>query len=329
MSSRVAIIILAVALVLTNVGQGFFWFNNKKNTIAKYEEQQTELLMQLQAYGDDVTCYTVKTTVKPGDKISPDNVEAITYPASYVTDQMVTDPNEIYGKLFKITLAHGTPITKNMTMVDEIRADTRDYDIIVDTWPVGLEVGDYIDINIQMPYGDRYIVVPYKRVYEVNENTLKVYLTAAELDTYIGAYIDHALNEQYGSQIFATRYVEPGLQDEAVAYYAVPSNIATLMQKNPNIVDKEELGKANQWRSSIEELLLIFRDYDDTVDSDGATLAAMRARYMDAVKNDVETERSDREQNADAEGDEDSEYSDDTMWEDTSTDNDAGEDDGL
>lgn len=323
MSNKVVIIVLCLVLVLSNAGQAFFWFNNKKNTVAKYEEEQTKLLMQLQAYGSDVTCYTVKTTVKPGDKITPDNVEAITYPSSYVTDQMVTDPSEIYGKLFKITLAHGTPITKNMTMVDEIRADTRDYDIIVDTWPVGLEPGDYIDINIQMPYGDRYIVVPYKRVYEVNENTLKVYLTAAELDTYIGAYIDHALNEQYGSQIFATRYVEPGLQDEAVAYYAVPSNIATLMQKNPNIVDKEELSKANQWRSSIEELLAIFRDYDDTVDSDGATLAAMRARYMESVKSDVDAERSDREKNGDSSTSDS--YSDDDIWDDTS----AGEDDGL
>ena len=309
-------IIVAIALIIiTNVLQGVFWFKNKAKTISKYEQEQAALVMQLEAYGSDTVCYTVKTSVKPGDQITMDNIETITYPSSYVTAQMVTNASDIYGKLFKVALVHGTPITYNMTMEDDIRADTRDYDIMLDSWPGGLEPGDYIDINITMPYGDRYIVVPYKRVYEVNENTLKVYLTAAELDTYIGACVDEALNEKYGATIFATRYVMPGLQDEAVAYYAVPTNIAALIQKNPNIIDKEELAKANQWRSSIEELLTIFRDSEDTVDTDGATLAEKRAQYNDAVMSDVNARRE-----ADAENGDSSvpDGEDEFSWEDTS-----------
>jgi len=311
--NRKWIIIIIVAVILTNVIQGVFWFRNKAAAVARYEEQQLQLVSQLQAYGSDVTCYTVKTSVKPGDEITPDNVEPITYPSSYVYDQMVTDANDIYGKLFKVTLMHGTPITYNMTMDDDVRADTRDYDIILDTWPVGLEVGDYIDINITMPYGDRYIVVPYKRVYQVNENSLKVHLTAAELDTYIGAYVDYALNVDYGCTIYATRYVEPGLQDKAAAYYAVPTNIAALIQKNPNIIDKEELGKANEWRSSIEELLTIFRDAEDTVDTDGEKLHKQRDAYIDAIKSDVNTAR-DMEDTESAEEEEDAST---IGWEDT------------
>ena len=33
-------------------------------------------------------------------------------------------------------------------------------------------------------------------------------------------------------RLYATRYVEPGLQQDAIAYYAVPDNIAALLQKN-------------------------------------------------------------------------------------------------
>lgn len=307
------IIIIVISVILTNAIQGFVWFKNKANTVARYEEQQAQLVNQLQAYGSDTTCYTVKTSVKPGDEITPDNIEAITYPSSYVYDQMVTDASDIYGKLFKVALMHGTPITYNMTMEDEVRADTRDFDILLDTWPVGLEAGDYIDINITMPYGDRYIVVPFKRVYEVNENSLKVHFTAAELDTYLGACVDEALNEQYGATIYATRYVEPGLQDSAVSYYAVPTNIAALIQKNPNIVDKQELGETNQWRASIEELLTIFRDSEDTVDSDGEKLHDKREEYRESIMSDVNTRRDMME-------DENSgTYKDDEFsWEDTS-----------
>lgn len=316
--SKKWVIILAVALVLTNVIQGFLWFRNKANTVARYEAEQTALTMQLQAYGSDVKCYTVKTSVKPGDTITADNIEVITYPSSYVTDQMVTSPTDIYGKLFKVTLVHGTPITYNMVMEDDVRADTRDYDIILDMWPVGLTAGDYIDINIEMPYGDRYIVVPYKRVYEVNENTLKVHFTAAELDTYLGALVDLALNSEYGATVFATRYVEPGLQDKAVAYYAVPNNIAALIQKNPNIVDKAELGETNQWRSSIEELLTIFRDTEDTVDSDGERLAEMRQEYSDSVMTDVNSRRDEEAQNGDSTSTSSSSGGDEFGWEEVS-----------
>lgn len=312
--NRKWIIIIVVTVILTNVIQGVFWFKNKANTVARYEEQQLQLVNQLQAYGSDTTCYTVKTSVKPGDEITPENIEPITYPASYVYEQMVTDANDIYGKLFKVSLAHGTPITFNMTMDDDVRADTRDYDILLDTWPVGLEVGDYIDININMPYGDRYIVVPYKRVYQVNENSLKVHFTAAELDTYLGAYVDYALNVEYGCSIYATRYVEPGLQDQAVAYYAVPTNIAALIQKNPNVVDKEELSKANEWRSSIEELLTIFRDMEDTVDTDGEKLYNQRERYNESIMSDVNTAR-DLQANEEVEAAESEE--DEFGWEDT------------
>ena len=315
--SKKWIIILVVMLVLTNLVQGVLWFRNKANTVASYEAEQTALVAQLQAYGDDVKCYTVKTSVKPGDTITTDNIEAITYPSSYVTDQMITNPSEIYGKLFKVTLAHGTPITYNMVMEDDVRADTRDYDIVLDMWPVGLTAGDYIDINVEMPYGDRYIVVPYKRVYEVNENTLKVHFTAGELDTYLGALVDEALNAEYGCTMFATRYVEPGLQDEAVAYYAVPNNIAALIQKNPNIVDKEELSKTNEWRSSIEELLTIFRDTEDTVDADGKRLAEQRAAYAESVMTDVNSRRDEEEQNGVAE-ESDNTNGDEFGWEEVS-----------
>lgn len=309
------VVILAILLVLCTGLSIFIGMKSKAKVVAKYEDEQAKLLATINAYGKEVTVYTVKSSVIAGEEITRDNVVTMTQYSSSVTDQMVTNIDEILGKEFKIALSNGTPITYNMVMEEPIQADTRDHDITVDSWPVGLVAGDYIDIKITMPYGDDYVVVPHKRVQEVNENTLKLHLTTDEWSRYVGAFVDYSLNEAYGATIYADKYVEPGLQVAAVAYYAVPNNIAALLQKNPNVVDKEAVGATNEWRSSIEELLTIFRDTEDTVDTDGATLAEKRAEYNQAVMADVNTERdeaADAEANAE---EEEEEY----IWTDTNT----------
>lgn len=179
-----------------------------------------------------------------------------------------------------------------------------------------------------MPYGDDYVVLSHKRVYSITENTIKLYLTELEWNLYQGAMVDFFLNTEYGCVIYADKYVEPGLQQKAVNYYAVPSNIAALLQKNPNIVDKEEAASLNDWRKSLEELLVIFRDNDDTVDADGSRLATGRAGLNDAVNTDQsayseakkEAEELAAEQEAEAEaGEEGDDYWDEDPTSDSAT----------
>lgn len=307
------IIILCILLVVSNGLVIFGFMHHNKKVVAAYEEERAKLVATINAFGSEVTVYTVKSSVQPGEEITNDNIVTMTQCSSMVSDQMVRNPSEILGKEFKIGLVNGTPITYNMVMEEPVRADTRDVDIVLDNWTVGLVEGDYIDVKITMPYGDDYIVIPHKRVYEVNENTLKLHLTADEWNMYVGAYVDYALNKAYGAVIYAAKYVEPGLQESAIAYYAVPTNIAALLQKNPNITNKEAVASTNQWRSSIEEMLSIFRDEEDTVDSDGAKLQEMREAYNDAVRTDVETQREDAERN----GENEDEDEDEVMWTDT------------
>lgn len=297
--------ILIALIVLTNAISLTVCITNKNNVVAKYEEEQAKLLATISAYGSEVTVYTVKTAVQPGEEITRDNIVPMTQCSSMVTDQMVQNVNDIIGKEFKIAVANGTPLTYNMVMAESVRADTRDKDIILDNWPVGLVAGDYIDIKIMMPYGDDYVVISHKRVYEVNESTLKLHLTVDEWESYVGAFVDYSLNAAYGCTIYADKYVEPGLQEAAITYYAVPTNIAALLQKNPNVTDKEAVATTNEWRSSIEEMLSIFRDEEDTVDTDGATLAEKRAQYTESVMADMNSRRENQQSNANAAEEED------------------------
>lgn len=293
MSRKQKIFIAAiVVLVLANIVQFVVWTNVRKSEKSELNREIASLEATIAAYGMDVTCWTVSTSVKAGDVITEESLESLSIPSTYVSSTYITNVDEILGKTYKVPLSNGTPITYDMILAESITDDMREYDIMLDKWTVGLEVGDYIDIRVIFPYSDDYIVIPHKKVLAINGETLKVYLTEEELLTYNGACLDWWLNEEYGASLYATTYIEPGLQQAAVKYYAVPDNIQALMQYDPNIVDKANLSDLSSWRNSIEELLVIFRDEDDTVDVDGGKIAAGRTQFNDAVKNDASSATS-------------------------------------
>lgn len=287
--NKKVVIALIVGTVVVTGGTSFFL---AKMHTTKVEEQLnakiTSLESTITAYGTEVPCYTVTSSVKAGDEITEDNLVVLNKPSTYVTAQDVTNSSEIIGKYFKIPLTYGTTLTYDMVMDEDVYDDTKEYDIIVDSWPVGLSVGDYIDIEIVYPYGDLYTVLSKKRVQSLNGETLKVHMDKAEHYKYEGAFVDYALNKEYGTTLRAVKYVEPGLQQAAISYYAVPDNIAALIQADPNVVEKTDYAALQSWRSGIDELLAIFRDEDDTVDTDGSKLAEMRDTYNGAVMTDVD-----------------------------------------
>lgn len=316
---NIVLVVLTVLFGVLNVIQFVVWRNINVQTSEKYTAQVMELQQKISSYGSDVQCVTVISSVKPGDIVTEDVLDYVTIPSSVVTDQFVTDTAAVVGRVFKIGVNAGTPLMANMTMEEVLDDDMRDRDITLDRVTVGLRVGDYIDIRITMPYGDEYIVIPHKRVYAINENTIKLYLSEYEWALYQGAMIDYYLNESYGCTIYADRYIEPGLQNAAIAYYAPPSNIAAMIAKNPNILDDvRELALKNStsWRNAIDELFVIFRDEEDTVDADAAKFAAGRQEFNQAVEDDRKSLAEDEDDANTSDSSEDS-TGDDDFWSDT------------
>lgn len=299
---NVVFIAATVILLVLNIVQFVVWRNINVNVSTQYANEVSKLEASLARYGSDVTVYTVSNPVKAGDLIQASNLEAFTITQNIDNDQYVHNIDDITGRVFKVAVNPGTPITSNMTMAEVIEDDMRDRDIVLDRITVGIEEGDYIDIRITMPYGDDYVVLSHKRVYGISENTVKVYLTEFEWLQYQGAMVDYYLNLEYGCSIYADRYIEPGIQQAAVKYYTVPRNIAQLMQKDPNIVDKAEASDLDTWRESIEELLIIFRDEEDTVDVDGGKFNEGRKNLNESVNSDRKTKAEEDAENAEGEG---------------------------
>lgn len=321
MSSKlnIALIVATVILLVLNIGQFIVWRGINVSTSETYAASIADLNATLAAYGPDVTVYTVSSAVKAGDVVASDNIEPFTIPSSVDSDQFVHNSSELVGRVFKIAVNPGTPITSNMTMSEPIEDDMRDRDIVLDRYTVGLEIGDYIDVRITMPYGDDYLVLNHKRVYDIGESTVKLYLSEFEWMQYQGAMVDYYLNQSYGATIYADKYIEPGVQQAAVKYYAVPTNIAALIQKNPNIIEKAEANDLNSWRSAIEELLIIFRDEEDTVDTDGSKFNSGRSTYNESVNSDRVTKAEETEETEDTTVEEEEEELGDDFWEEDIT----------
>ena len=110
-----------------------------------------------------------------------------------------------------------------------------------------IQTGDYIDVRLRMPDGTDYIVVSKKKI-EIptinggdSLNTIKIRVSEEEI-----MLMSNAIVEAYwakGSKLYATTYVEPGMQNQVTPTYLPSDKVVRLMDTDPNIltVAKSEL----------------------------------------------------------------------------------------
>ena len=121
---------------------------------------------------------------------------------------------------------------------DDVRE--QEYNSIV--LPIDLVTGNYIDIRLQLPNGQDFIVVSKKRVTipnfngETSTDTIKIKLAEEETLSLSSAIVEAYKIE--GSKLYATKYTEAGLQQASSPTYVVNNEVASLMDSDSNIVDK-------------------------------------------------------------------------------------------
>ena len=150
----------------------------------------------------------------------------------------------------KVTMNKNTVVTPNLIVQsDEIVTDDvrqQEYNMVV--LPVDLMTNDYIDIRLMTPSGQDFIVVSKTKV-DIPTNmdgsyitdTIRVNLREDEILS-----MSSAIVEAYGllgSKLYATKYVEAGMQDAAMPTYTPNASVTAQIQSNPNIVSvaSEEL----------------------------------------------------------------------------------------
>lgn len=248
-------ILLAVIVtaILTGGLATLITFKIHKHIKAKYDATIADYQARCDSLGTIVTCYTVKNQVDPGTEITEDLLQEQSTSEYFINSNYVLDKNNLIGKLCKIALTPGTPITQDMLMTEIIEDTLRDTDIIAGKYPAGTKVGDYLDLRITYPYGEDYLGISHIRVESLNDTTIKVYLDENQLLTYQAMLVDWYLTKDTGTSLYLTKYVEPGLQRAAQTYYTVPTNVANIMKEDPNAVEEAMSSAKALKRSTLEK----------------------------------------------------------------------------
>ena len=237
--------VLIGGVFLTNAVQFLIWHSSFASTKSAYTKQISALQNTLKEIGPLTDVYTVKASTDGGQAISLSNLTPIKMPQSIVQGQYILDPSTVVGKYLKILTNPGTPLLKDLLMTDPINSTSREVDIVYSMSTIGLKVGDYVDYRITFPTGEDYIVLSHKRVYGVNGRSIKLVMDETELQLYNSAVVDWYLHSSQGAVTYTTKYTDPGIQDPAKVFYAVPANILAVIQADPNIIDKASTSLAS------------------------------------------------------------------------------------
>lgn len=293
---KVLIILGVVVGVLLSGGATFLITNHFHNRETEQLTSQIATLnANLEAIGEITTCYTVQSETFPGQEMTEDLIIEQSIPTSFKNDTFATK-EDLIGLYCKVALTPGTPITKDMVMKEEIIDSMREIDISGNRWPIGLKEGDYVDLRITYPRGEDFIVLSHKRIMSITDQTLKVHMTEEEQTLYQSALVDFYLSRGYGSDLYLTKYIEPGIQDSAGVFYSVPNHIEAVVFKNPNIVEIAQVTVENELRAAIDAARANFPETDDS----GGLIKGGRDELNSKVNSDftiyeVEEEKSQKE----------------------------------
>lgn len=302
MSGKVKVILsIVITAILVSGIWGFITYQKTKTITAKFEGEISQLTATLDALGPDVECYTITedfanhySNNTAGQIIGETAIQPITVPSSLVGEAYITNMSQIVGKYCKVNIVPGTPITSDLLMAELYDDTLRDVDISVNSWVVGMRVGDYVDLNITFPYGEDYIVLPRKRVQYIGDKTIKMYLTEEEWHTYQSALVDYYLHASEGARLYLKKYVEPGVQPTATAYYAASDAVRTIMKADPNVVSRAAVAAQDSMRPAIDGILNQFITEQTTIQSQAGLIAGGRSQFNGDVQSDYRNNEQNR-----------------------------------
>ena len=223
---------------------------------------------------EKVSAYVVADTIKSGetldesklvfDEITLGGVDTsnlvTTLNMETVLDPTTGDEIDVYTQKAKVDLNPGTVLTNDLLYEDEaLTSDvrTQEYNVIIPQSQ--LQTGEYIDVRLRLPGGQDLIVVSHKQVTipEFEDGTLSTNNILMDLTEEEILMMSCAIVESYqmqGSMLYATKYVEPGIQEAATPTYLPNDVTITLIHNDPNIVQEAK-----------NELITRYNENSDTI----------------------------------------------------------------
>lgn len=224
----VAILILVIMGLLSVAS-----INKYKEAVGERDNQIALLESSLNNIGPLVTGYVVNKDVRAGQLVEEEDVTVVDIPQK-IADNIATSIDDIVNKYFRVGLDEGTVLTKDDLVTESIDNTERKYDLIIDDLPIGLEVGDHVDIRIRFPLGQDFVAMSNKMILDINSGIPKIYVTEADILAYNSMLLDVAM---HNGIIYGIEYKDSGSQSSAEVFYPINNDVASVMALNPNVLE--------------------------------------------------------------------------------------------
>lgn len=242
----IKIVAIAVGALLV-VGGYALTLSYMKRQFTEYEvalstrDGQLEQFQQkIEEIGPLTTCYELNYDVKGGTVISESDFTSIEIPQKAAAGY-VQDINEVIGKYYKTDIAANTVMPECLAMDFVLENDLRYLDVVIDELPIGLEVGDYVDVRFRFTFGQDMIALAHKQIVDINLNVLKLVVDEKDIYTYESMQKDKA--QYVGCKTSAIQYIEGAIQPSGKNYYPLRIDILATLVQDPNIKDAEDLSQ--------------------------------------------------------------------------------------
>lgn len=260
---KVLLIILFIGVFVGGLaGTLYFWGQNKNSLeqVAQLTQQNAAVQAQIDAIGEMTSVYEVSRNTYSGAEILESDLKEVSIPVSTLSDASITDMADLVGKYYRVDVAPGTILSKDMLMEEEGVIYKFPIDITLTSLPVSTTVGDYIDIRMILPNGEEYPVLTHKKIERLYETTVTFYATEEENMIYLSMLQD--MGQHSGTCVFyATKFLEPG-NNFTIAYYPVAHEMENSILFNPNILDTTRCINSTL-RDHIDEVLQRFSSSDN------------------------------------------------------------------
>jgi hypothetical protein len=238
--------VLATAVI--SVGLGIYsysqWTNEKAIIRAEYEQKLVEAeKIKQEQMKQKKQVLVAKHDIKAGKKLSADDFTPAELPIDQVPENIIVNNKQLEGKFTKIDISKNGTIIPSMLFEDGITPDDlRKLEYTEIMLPTKLKKEEYVDVRVNFPTGQDYIVLGKKKVKDLMNGTVWFDVNEQEILSMSSAVIDAYLND---AKIYALSYVDPYMQDSPIVNYPVNQKVLDLINTDPNLkrIAKSELSK--------------------------------------------------------------------------------------
>ena len=245
--------------------------------------------------------YIVSETISSGNSVDSSMLKATKIDTSAVPTDAVNLGDITENTIAKIDISKGTIITSAMitekenAVTDSLRI--QEYNMLKIASQI--QTGDFIDVRLRLADGQDYIVVSKKKV-EIPQidgsdslNTIWIKLTEEETIAMSNAIVE--AYQMSGFVLYTTKYVEPGMQGEAIPTYVPSAEVVNLITQNPNITQEAKQAMYNRYSNDSAGIRNNIND-----ELNGEDSAIRKNNISTGVTTEVQTTQDQRQSYLDA-----------------------------